>query len=165
MKIPGIGVMRGLKVVLSEMVQTYTRGAFTVQYPEERQEIPARYRGRHVWLYDVDSKTGEKKPRCVACLACARSCPQGIIKLETARGTKGERVVKRFEIDMGLCMYCGLCVEACNFHALRMSQVFEQTTYERPSLVWGVDKLLTPAQEYEHAAGPAPENPAKEAAS
>ncbi len=169
MNIPGIGVMRGLKVVLSEMIQTYIRGPFTVQYPEERQEIPERFRGRHAWLYDVDPETGAKVPRCVACLACARACPQGIIHIEAERGPDGRRTVKKFEIDLGLCMYCRLCVEACNFHALRMSQVFEMATSDRQSLICGMEQLLYPAEEYErthpHDRKPAPrEEPAKEAA-
>lgn len=169
MKIPGIGVVRGLKVVLSEMIQTYTRGAFTVEYPEERPAIAERFRGRLLWLYDVDPETGEKVPRCTACLACARACPHGVISMETERREDRKRVVTRFDVDLGLCMYCGLCVEACNFYALRMSQEFELATYDRASLVWDMEKLLYPVEEYErthpHDKKPQEKKAAKEAAS
>jgi NADH-quinone oxidoreductase subunit I len=144
MKIPGMGVLKGLKVVFWEMARTYLRGAFTVQYPEERLPIAERYRGRHLWLYD-----GDKVPRCTACGACVRACPQAIITLDSERGPDRKRVIKRFDIDLGLCMYCGLCIEVCNFHALKMSQEFELATYDRPSLVWKMDELLYPAVEYE----------------
>ena len=149
MNIPGIGIMRGLKVVLSEMVQTYIRGAFTVQYPEERLELPERFRGRLLWLYDVDPKTGEKVPRCTACQACVRACPQSVITLESERGEDKKRFATRFDVDLGLCMYCGLCVEACNFYALKMGHEFELATYDRPSLIWGMEELLYPVEEYE----------------
>ena len=157
MKIPGSGILKGLKVVGWEMLQTYIRGPFTVQYPEERQPIQERFRGRQVWLYE-----GDKVLRCTACGACARACPQGIIALETERGPDRKRTIKRFDIDLGLCMYCGLCVEACNFHALKMGSEFELATYDRSSLVWTMEDLMYPAEEYERT-HPHDKKPAAEA--
>ena len=37
----------------------------------------------------------------------------------------------RFDIDYGLCMYCGICVEVCPFDALHWSPEFE---YSEPSI-------------------------------
>ena len=46
-----------------------------------------------------------------------------------------------FDIDIGRCMMCGLCVEACPFDALFMGTGFEQASYARDSLVIHLDEL------------------------
>ncbi len=38
-------------------------------------------------------------------------------------------------------MYCGLCVEACPFDALAMSDQFELASYDMPSLVYTKEQL------------------------
>jgi NADH-quinone oxidoreductase subunit I len=56
-----------------------------------------------------------------------RECPTWCISLDShteqvsdegARRPKTINVLDRFEIDWGLCMYCGVCVEVCPFDAL-----------------------------------------------
>ena len=42
----------------------------TVQYPEERRRLAARWRGRIILSRDPD---GEE--RCVGCYLCAAACP------------------------------------------------------------------------------------------
>ena len=46
-----------------------------------------------------------------------------------------------FDIDIGRCMFCGLCVEACPYDALFMGSGFERGRYERKDLVIGIDEL------------------------
>jgi NADH-quinone oxidoreductase subunit I len=41
-------------------------------------------------------------------------------------------VLDRFAIDYALCMYCGICIEACPFDALHWSPEF---SYAEPALV------------------------------
>ena len=64
---------------------------------------------------------------CTVCMICARECPDWCIEIEshketvTPEGGGRDRVVAvldRVAIDYGLCMYCGICVEACPFDAL-----------------------------------------------
>ncbi len=42
----------------------------------------------------------------------------------------------RFDIDMSLCMFCGLCTEVCSTSCLYMTQTHEFSTYDRASLLF-----------------------------
>ncbi|NHC44104.1 4Fe-4S binding protein [Motilibacter sp. K478] len=65
---------------------------------------------------------------CTVCMLCVRECPDWCIEIDShverqpAEGPGGRprsvHVLDRFAIDYGLCMYCGICVEACPFDAL-----------------------------------------------
>ena len=56
----------------------------TIQYPEEKDAVPPRWRGMH--YFDKDEK-GETT--CVACGLCVAICPSKCISLEIGRGTTG----------------------------------------------------------------------------
>ena len=38
------------------------------------------------------------------------------------------RVLTYYEIDFGLCMYCGICVESCPSHGIELSGDYERCT-------------------------------------
>ena len=84
--------------------------------------------------------------RCTGCASCAKYCPLGIIEIQTSsshdRVTEGEKYnIDVFDIDIGRCMFCGLCVEASPYDALHMGSGFEEGTYKRENLVIDVDRL------------------------
>src|SRR5215216_2979824 len=119
----GLGVAKGMLTTLSHLV----RPPVTIQYPEERLEMPIWTRGRPRLIYEVD--TGEL--RCTACGACALACPVDVIKIEQHPSPIKGKILDRFDIDMAGCIECALCVEACPFRAITMAPDFEMAAFER----------------------------------
>jgi NADH-quinone oxidoreductase subunit I len=123
----GLGVAKGMLTTISHLIKP----PVTIQYPEERLEMPIWTRGRPRLIYEVD--TGDL--RCTACGACALACPVDVIKIEQHPSPTGKgKVLDRFDIDMAGCIECALCVEACPFRAITMAPDFEMaSTYDRAS--------------------------------
>ncbi len=104
--------------------------------PVKVKQTP-RFRGNEFAWYEE---------RCTGCASCAKYCPLGIIKIVTHPGgidvQEGESyAIDVFDIDIGRCMFCGLCVEACPYDALHMGSQFERGSYVRADLVITVDQL------------------------
>src|SRR6476646_1833162 len=134
----GIGIARGMLTTLKHMLVVKP---VTNQYPEQRMDMPAWTRGRPRLIYDVDG--GDL--RCTACGACAIACPVDVIKIEQHAGPDRKKVLDRFDLDMGGCIECALCVEACPFRAITMAPDFEMATYDRvSSLVFNMHELRIP---------------------
>jgi NADH-quinone oxidoreductase subunit I len=130
----GMGIVKGLLVTLKNA----RRKPFTTQYPEQRLELAARFRGQEFTWY-VD--------RCTGCASCAKHCPLGIIRIETDPNGGNEQDggtyrVDTFDIDQARCMYCGLCVEACPYDALHMGSNFEASQARRADLVITKEDLI-----------------------
>lgn len=97
----------------------------TLQYPEERWEIPEGYRG---FLHN-DIKT------CTACTMCVKVCPIDCISLESVRGADKKMVLASYDINIGRCMYCGLCVEVCPPKSLKHTSGYEMASVARGELI------------------------------
>jgi len=110
----------------------------TVQYPEERPDTAARWRGRIILSRDPD---GEE--RCVACNLCAAACPVDCIALAPAeRESDGRRYPEFFRINFSRCILCGMCEEACPTYAIQLTPDFEMGEYRRQDLVYEKEDLL-----------------------
>ena len=113
------------------------RRRITEQYPEQKPDLPPRWRGRIILSRDPDGQE-----RCVACFLCAVACPCDCISLANAVAEDGRRYPERFRINFSRCIYCGLCEEACPTYAIQLTRDFEQSEYERRNLIYEKEDLL-----------------------
>lgn len=124
---------------LFNLAKKYSAAA-TIQYPDERKALAARWRSRHRL-----TKRPDGTPKCVACYMCETVCPTRCIRIlaEEHPDPNIEKRPKIFEIDLLRCCFCGLCVEACPEDAIRMDTgKIEFSDYSRESFIYDIPRLL-----------------------
>ncbi len=93
------------------------QGHRTIPYPDQLPVLPDRFRGLPV----VDtSKCPEE------CRACAVACPTDAIAIDGAG----------FRLDLGRCLFCTDCAQACPEGAIRYSQEYRLAVRRREDLVY-----------------------------
>jgi NADH-quinone oxidoreductase subunit I len=112
------------------------RKPITIQYPEERREPAARFRGLHALRRYPE--TGEE--RCISCCLCARICPTQCIRLVTTGEEK--KIIVEYDVDLGHCLFCGLCAEVCPEDAIVLSPRYEASYYRRGETILRKADLL-----------------------
>jgi NADH-quinone oxidoreductase subunit I len=130
----GLGIAKGLFITLRHLF----RRPFTIQYPEEVRHMPPGARTNLLWFDE----------RCTGCSTCAQACPDGCILVVTSPREDGSLNKDRYEIDFRLCMFCGLCVEACPFEAIQSGGPFDDAVYVFDDMYRDKHALTRMAQTY-----------------
>jgi NADH-quinone oxidoreductase subunit I len=128
-----ISILRTIWLTFLHMFHRRT----TIQYPEQKDYLPPRHRGRIILSRDPD---GEE--RCVACYLCAVACPVDCISLQATEDENGRRYPDFFRINFSRCIFCGLCEEACPTYAIQLTPDFEMSEYNRQNMVYEKEDLL-----------------------
>ncbi len=135
--------MKTLAVGLKTTLKEYFTPKSTEQYPENRKttlHVAKRHRGRLVFKRNEDGTY-----KCTACTMCEKVCPNATIKVVSEMVTNEETGKKKrqlvdYRYDLGDCMFCQLCVNACNFDAIEFTNDFENSVFDREALVLHLDK-------------------------
>ena len=133
----GEGSIKGMAETARNFLGSYVSAErlTTVQYPEERSVQIENARQFPFLVFDGDDPM--KGLRCVACQICEKECPPKciyIVKSKDKRADyKGQMQLypTTFDIDLSVCMSCGICVEVCPFESIKMNTEFELSTTDR----------------------------------
>lgn len=112
---PGVIIWEALRNVFSKKA--------TIDYPFE-EGIKPKYglRGAHVLYIE----------KCTGCRACQRVCPSLAIEMVPSELTKTK---KRPVINLGQCIFCGLCEEACRYDALFLTDYIELSAFQQKEMI------------------------------
>ncbi len=137
-------ILKGLGTTLKQVGKKPT----TVSYPEQKRDLPRRFRGRHV-LHRYENEL----ERCIACYLCAGACPADAIYIEADENTDeqrvspGERYARVFDVNLLRCIFCGYCEQACPTGAITLENIYELATFRPEDMVYHKEQLLEPRGE------------------
>jgi NADH-quinone oxidoreductase subunit I len=129
-------IVQGMSLTLKRLFSK----PITRQYPDERPQIRTGFRGQHALVRDLE--TGDCK--CIGCMRCAMVCPSRCIRIRSHKEKEpgSRREIDCYRIEALRCVYCGYCEEVCPVNAIVLTEVYEYSRFERPSLYFTKEQLL-----------------------
>jgi NADH-quinone oxidoreductase subunit I len=133
----GEQIIKGMAVTAKNFFGSYVSEERlpTIQYPEQRQELAEATRQFPFLVYDGDD--WQKGLRCVACQICEKECPPKCIFIVKSKDKKPDYKNQPqlypavFDIDLSVCMSCGICAEVCPFESIKMDTDYEWASHDR----------------------------------
>ena len=152
-----VNIWESIKTPLIGMRLTWKRlfvPAVTLQYPDERWELPPN--SRMQLFVNMDD--------CIGCIQCERACPVQCISIETIKavpedveeastGHKKRLHVKKFDIDMAKCIYMTPSFEDSAPDRFGLIYHFAQMTPEQAAVLEEKARKFDEAEEARKAAG------------
>jgi NADH-quinone oxidoreductase subunit I len=129
-------IAQGLGTTVSHLF----RKKVTVQFPEQRPQMPPNYRGVHRLNRDEQGRV-----KCVACYMCSTACPARCIDIVAAPSPwpDREKYPETFVIDELRCIYCGMCEQACPVDSIELTSLYDLTGLSREEMMFDKEKLLS----------------------
>ncbi|RLI37993.1 hypothetical protein DRO60_03980 [Candidatus Bathyarchaeota archaeon] len=97
---------------------------------EEYWGVPEGFRG----LPELDAD------KCVACGACANSCPTGAMSFEDLEAE--EAALRAVRVNYGLCIYCATCQEICPEEAVDLTGEYRAWFRSKEEMLKGIEVPL-----------------------
>jgi NADH-quinone oxidoreductase subunit I len=143
--------IKGTLIATWSALRHLVRPRMTLRYPEQKLDLEGPgyqfdakkgvglpgFKGRHILYLD----------KCTGCQLCAIACDGVAVAIEMQHVQKSKPQNKKDiwpAVDYGRCVFCGLCVDACPFDALFMTNDYELAAYDKASLKYTPDMLAVP---------------------
>ena len=148
-----MGTATGIIKALNSGAKHIAVKRFTLRYPEQKLKFVgdgyqfdpstgvgiAGYKGRHMLFHD----------NCTGCQLCSIACEgvaEAIAMVKVPHTWKHNKKAIMPQIDYGKCVFCGLCVDACPFYALYMSNDYELSSFTKEGLIYTPSQLQVKPQ-------------------
>jgi NADH-quinone oxidoreductase subunit I len=109
--------VQGLGSTLGRM----TEPKATTNYPEEARDMPEWHRGRVTLRPEL----------CIGCTQCSMACPNASCTMTPGPEAPQNKKGLYPQVNVGQCMYCGLCEEVCPTDAIFLDKEFRMVHTDR----------------------------------